>query len=197
MNRLLSFMGSWLGSTSLGRWLGRKIDLVLNSFVVKALMKLLRRMVVIAFAVVMIWMIGMFMMEVVGAAVYPLWEKTAGIVTTNSGIVYRSRNDYYSNFTYTYTVEGTQYTSQRIWFFEMFGTSKANLERIVDAYPKGSEIDVWHSPILPNQAVIEGELHLIEWIGYLLLILCVVVPGMLMLSAILAGLWSYDSSPNQ
>lgn len=90
------------------------------------------------------------------------WATTTGQVMAVGVQPYRSRSGsgystmYRSAVTYVYTVNGTQYTSDRLAIGGGLGYgSPAIAEREVAKYPAGSMVQVYYNPNNPAEAVLE------------------------------------------
>lgn len=91
----------------------------------------------------------------------------SGEVTTTRGS--RSSTYYHPSFLYEYQVDGTRYTARR---YRYDGRPRfldaAAAQRIVEAHPIGSEIEVYYNPVDPRDAVLSKEVQGFD-VGFLLI----------------------------
>ncbi|MEM7345403.1 MAG: DUF3592 domain-containing protein [Chloroflexota bacterium] len=140
-------------------------------------------------------LIYLMMLEFWGALTHASWQTTTGQVIKNTEVTYRTRGGrYWSDFTYQYQVDAQEYTSERLWFFEpIISPTQEELQAVLDAYPRDSEITVTYSPLLPQQAVIFAEVKTRAWIGVVTAGFCI-VPGFAFLFVLTLGLWDYGKN---
>ncbi|WP_395669458.1 DUF3592 domain-containing protein [Rhodoferax sp.] len=55
---------------------------------------------------------------------------------------------------YTYKVDGTQYSSKRIWFGNGLCSNKAAVEIRANGYPRGARMSAYYDPNRPSEAVL-------------------------------------------
>ncbi len=86
------------------------------------------------------------------------WPQIEGTVTLSE--VDRSQKESRPHVEYTYVVDGTSYTSRQISFdvFDKPG-GEGRLETIVERYPVGRTVAVYHAPNLPAKAILEPEVY--------------------------------------
>ena len=123
------------------------------------------------------------------------WEKTEGRIVTRSVRLDRSsqRNRRFRNHedrahdvivTYSYTVDGQRFTSQRHSFGRgttaASGGTRAKAQAVADElFPSLTPIDVYYDPDDPEQAVLSPGLH---WSTFVPLILAALMGGMTLLA---------------
>lgn len=91
------------------------------------------------------------------------WPTTTGTVLESDihdGVWLRNKKDadthYQPTVEYTYTVDGTAYTNDRVSFTEHSGsTERSWAEDIVDRFPIGAEVTVYYKPGAPDEAVLD------------------------------------------
>lgn len=111
------------------------------------------------------------------------WPKAAGVVThsevrTESGS--RGKSGYRGHVSYTYTVAERRYTGSRISFADTSTSDSIPAQNCVRRYPRGTTVDVYHSPDDPELAVLEpGELSVFMFLFPALgFVVCVVGPAL-------------------
>ncbi len=90
------------------------------------------------------------------------WPTTQGSVVSSEVTAHRSRSKkghhrttYGANVRYEYTVNGVQYSSDKISFGEYRTHSRGPAQATVDRYPPGAEVVVYYNPDQPEEAVLE------------------------------------------
>jgi len=64
---------------------------------------------------------------------------------------------WYADIEYEYTVDGQPYTHYRVSFGEYGSSDQSHAKAILDRYPVGKTVTVYHKPGEPNEAVLEPE----------------------------------------
>lgn len=92
------------------------------------------------------------------------WNKTKGsisdskldelIMETDSPITYKAR------VRYSYTIDGEEYISKRIFFGDFIrGGSQFSSRKLLKKYTKGAVVDVYYNPLKPEESVLEKGIH--------------------------------------
>ena len=151
------------------------------------------RSISIMIVIGVVGLIFLNLIELWGAVTHSQWQTTEGKVIENYGVVHRTRRGrYWSNFTYSYEVNGQVYTGKRLWFFEqIIGPTKAELQAALDTYPRDSDITVTYSSTFPQQAVIFAQVEGVAWLGVITAGFCI-IPGFMILLALAVGLWQHE-----
>lgn len=97
----------------------------------------------------------------------------------------RSVTMYYADIRYSYSVEGADYTSERVSFGEPDSNTSGPARSIVKAYPAGKEVLVHYNPDKPTEAVLQAGA---KWTAYLL-------PGMGILFLIVGTVVYFKLAP--
>lgn len=93
------------------------------------------------------------------------WPTTTGVVTRAYVSPYAGnpRGYYQAIVLFRYEVNGTAYESRRIRAVELFGNKPTEMQRLIRAYPPGSEVVVYYDPADPGYALLlpglQGELR--------------------------------------
>lgn len=93
------------------------------------------------------------------------WPHTTGVVTRAYVSPYAGnpRGYYQAIVLYRYEVNGTTHESRRIRAVELFSNKPTEMQRLVGAYPPGSEVVVYYDPADPGYALLlpglQGELR--------------------------------------
>jgi hypothetical protein len=95
------------------------------------------------------------------------WAQTSAEVQSSKFEVHRSTDfegaeavSYHARVVYKYTVNGIEYRSDRVFFGQGAGTSKAAAKRRVAEYVPGNQLKVYYDPENPKVAVLEPGLHM-------------------------------------
>ena len=85
------------------------------------------------------------------------WSSTQGTVDSSQVITSGSNRSrwYKAQVTYTFTVNGQSYTSDKVFFGDARSSSMAKEQRVVDRYKAGAPVEVFYSPQQPQEAVLE------------------------------------------
>lgn len=131
--------------------------------------------------------------NLIGAITYTRWPTTTGQVSENNGVIHRTRQGrLWSDFTYTYQVNGKDYTNGQLWFFEqMTNPPREQFQGILAAYPPGSELLVRYNAYYPQQAVVFPTQVSPFWPGILVAVMCIIIPGFAILFGLALALWRY------
>lgn len=84
------------------------------------------------------------------------WPSTEGRVTHS--IIARGGETSGLHFRYDFTVEGRDYTGERVSFGSVRG------RRVVEEYPQGAEVTVYYDPANPGESVLEPGLPLTSYL---------------------------------
>jgi hypothetical protein len=107
------------------------------------------------------------------------WPKVAGTVIHAKVTSYDSRSDgkttrmYSADVRYSYTVNGTQYSSGQVSLGDSSTSSSGGMEEIVRRYPLGSQVIVYYDPAKPGNALLEPGAAFITHIPFAFGLLCV------------------------
>ena len=85
------------------------------------------------------------------------WPSTQGTVASSQVITSGSSRSrwYKAQVTYTFTVDGQNYTSDKVFFGDARSSSMAKEQRVVDRYKAGAPVEVFYNPQQPQEAVLE------------------------------------------
>lgn len=93
------------------------------------------------------------------------WPKARGQVVesivkrrrseSTTGRNQRTKTTYKATVFYDYSVDGTEYSSDKISFGDYSSSSPSHARRIVNRYPKGKTVEVYYNPAKPQVAVLE------------------------------------------
>jgi hypothetical protein len=90
------------------------------------------------------------------------WPSVAAVIVSSS-VDSRSGNKgttYQAKVLYDYTVDGTQYSSNRIGYGDYGSSNPGHAREVVNQYPKGSKVEVFYMPDHPEESVLEPGIHL-------------------------------------
>lgn len=116
-----------------------------------------------------------------------LWPSTPGKVTSSQLMVGggRSKRWYKAQVVYLFSVNGRDYTSERVFFGDSRSNRSGKQQAVVDRYREGAEVEVFYNPQQPEQAVLERKtgatntLYLILGTGLLILAGFVLIMGLM------------------
>ena len=103
------------------------------------------------------------------------WPATPGVITassversqsSSSSSSSSSRPTYSANISYSYSVEGSNYTSGTVSFGQYGSSDSDHAREIVSRYPVNKEVDVFYNPEKPETSVLEPG---VTWSSYLIL----------------------------
>ncbi len=100
------------------------------------------------------------------------WPTTPGVVvnsevrTTHSSGRDGSSTTYHADVLYEYTVDGENYSADRVWFGQYGSSSRSEAAGTVRDYPAGKQVKVHYSPDDPETAVLEPGA---TWSSYMVL----------------------------
>ena len=87
----------------------------------------------------------------------PAWPMTTGKIATSrvdEHHLYDEATQYRPDVTYEYSVDGQQYVSDNYDFGALISTNRSRAQDIVDNYPSGMGVIVYHDPDNPENAVL-------------------------------------------
>lgn len=87
------------------------------------------------------------------------WPSTVGIVQ-NAWVEAKADDDgtsYAPRVAYTYSVNGSSYTSTRITYWSVTHGSHSKAQSIINHYPIHSEVQVYYDPAKPSRAVLDPQ----------------------------------------
>ncbi|WP_457640029.1 DUF3592 domain-containing protein [Persephonella sp.] len=89
------------------------------------------------------------------------WKKSEGVILKSdikkdSSTV--SYDYYYPDVLYRYTVNGKEYTSNRIFLTEI-ASDRKTIEKLVSQFPEGQKVVVFYNPLKPEDSVLKRGYH--------------------------------------
>jgi hypothetical protein len=116
------------------------------------------------------------------------WPKVSGRVTdafVNHSQDAEGGNSYSPEVSYTYVVDERPFQGSRIKFGELSYSSRNRAQEIVNRYPVGQPVAVYHDPDRPERAVLEpgvsGGSYLVLGIGLLFVTLAFIIAPLILL----------------
>lgn len=105
------------------------------------------------------------------------WPTVNGtVISTKINETYtKKKREYTPSVTYGYTVNGTQYTSNRISFAVRQYQKRSKASSIVNRYRAGSQVVVHYNPLNPAEAVLKVGVNKIFYIIYAVGIILLIV----------------------
>jgi hypothetical protein len=105
------------------------------------------------------------------------WPTVQGLVK-NSSVEYHSDDKgggtYHAEVWYTFTVNGTTFSGNRVAFGDYGSSNPSHAQSIVNRYPKGKLVAVYHNPEKPEVCVLEsgvqGQVWFLPGIGFVFLV---------------------------
>ena len=100
--------------------------------------------------------VALFVYQVVVAKLSVNWPQTNATILSSRvdrGIA-KSHSLFFPKIVYEYTIEGKEFTSERINFGDPWGGKEAEAEKVREKYPVGSSVLIHYSQQNPNEAVI-------------------------------------------
>lgn len=89
------------------------------------------------------------------------WPSVSGVVKV-SEVVENSDSDgttYGAKVKYHYTVAGAEYDADRVKYGEVSTSNSSGAYEVVNSYPVGKKITVYHHPETPEESVLEPGIH--------------------------------------
>ena len=118
------------------------------------------------------------------------WPITQAIATKShveKRNVYKGGTAYVPVIEYKYTVGSKNFTSSRLTYSGLFGTSKKHADEQVSYFPKGRKFNTYYNPKKPQQSVLVTGVH---WLNYLAIIVTLsIFVGLFYLLEILNYIW--------
>ena len=114
------------------------------------------------------------------------WSSTQGTVDSSQVITSGSQRSQWfkAQVTYTFTVNGQRYTSDKVFFGDARSSSRPKEQRVADRYQAGGPVEVFYNPQQPQEAVLERRtggstmVYLVLGSVLLLMAMFVVVMGL-------------------